>query len=68
MHRVRPVISSVFMLVFVDYLSDDKQRLPYLFRRGTVLQSMLVDQSLLSDCHHNALVGCATSRGLIRMR
>jgi len=28
----------------VDYLSLDKQRLPYLFRRGTDLQSMLVDQ------------------------
>jgi len=36
-------MSSVFMLVFVDYSSVDEQRLPYLFRRGTDLQSMLVD-------------------------
>ena len=29
---------------------------------------MFVDQKLLRHCHHNALVGCATFRGLIRMR
>ncbi|WP_156473683.1 hypothetical protein [Neptuniibacter marinus] len=41
---MRPVISSVFMLVSVDYSFLNEQRLPYLFRRGTDLQSMLVDQ------------------------
>jgi len=35
------------MLVFVDYLSFNKQRLPYLFRRDTYLQSMFVVQSIL---------------------
>lgn len=35
------------MLVFVDYLSFNKQRLPYLFRRDTYLQSMFVVQRLL---------------------
>ena len=29
---------------------------------------MLVGQQPLGSCHHNALVGCATFRGLIRMR
>ncbi|WP_169051429.1 hypothetical protein [Neptunomonas sp. XY-337] len=43
---MRPVISSVFMLVFVDYSFFNEQRLPYLFRRGTDLQSMFVDQLL----------------------
>ncbi|WP_276607074.1 hypothetical protein [Vibrio genomosp. F6] len=41
---MKQVISSVLMLIFVDYPSLDEQSLPYLFRRGTWLQSMLVVQ------------------------
>ncbi|WP_166434242.1 hypothetical protein [Vibrio viridaestus] len=36
------------MLVFVGYLSRDKQSLPYLIRRGTCLQSRLVVQQMVS--------------------
>ncbi|WP_156669127.1 hypothetical protein [Shewanella sp. UCD-FRSSP16_17] len=46
---MKQVISSVVMLIFVDYLSFNKQRLPYnsyenIRRRDTCLQSMFVVQ------------------------
>ncbi|WP_164833051.1 hypothetical protein [Vibrio mytili] len=37
-------MSSVLMLIYVDYSLIGEQSLPYLFRRGTCLQSMLVVQ------------------------
>ncbi|MEZ8154577.1 hypothetical protein ACED23_26375 [Vibrio splendidus] len=37
-------MSSVLMLIYVDCSSFDESSLPYLFRRGTCLQSMLVVQ------------------------
>ena len=62
-------MSSVVMLVFVDY-SLVIMNSAYLTHSAVPPshQSMLVDQSRLGDCHHNFFVGCATSRGLIRMR
>ncbi|MGX9417664.1 hypothetical protein ACWU4D_09960 [Vibrio sp. WJH972] len=41
---MKQVNSSVVMLISVDYLSFNKQRLPYIIRRGTCLQSMYVVQ------------------------
>lgn len=62
-------MSSVVMLVFVDY-SLVIMNSAYLTHSAVPPshQSMLVDQQLLRCCHHNFLVGCATFRGLTRMR
>ncbi|WP_133126564.1 hypothetical protein [Shewanella sp. 10N.286.52.B9] len=58
---MKQVISSVVMQISVDYLFFNKQRLPYIIRRDTCLQSMFVVHTGLTVCHPNAVGDCATA-------